>query len=365
MRHRFLSLCPYFAMFPESFAQRWINHLSQPGDVVADPFSGGGTTAFQALLMGRRAFASDINPVAYCLTRAKIRAPTYSGVRRRLEDLEASFRPGAWQRLGRQLPLFFHAAFHPETLAQILYLRDRLKWGASDVDCFTAALALRCLHGESHKSPAYLSNRMPRTISTKPAYSIRYWEERSLVAPRRDAFEVLRNQAEFRFATPPPETRGRAYRIDVRQLPGITRHFPGLARLVITSPPYLDVTSFEEDQWLRLWFLGYESRPTKRRISPDDRHESAAKYWEFIADSWRSLESITAPKADVVIRLGGRGVDAGQLIDGLRRTSSQLTRRVRLVSSEVSQLQGRQTRSFRPETKGCRIEVDCHFRFCH
>ena len=55
MRHRLHALCPYFAMFPESFAETWIDQLSKPGEIVLDPFSGRGTTAFQSMLMGRQA----------------------------------------------------------------------------------------------------------------------------------------------------------------------------------------------------------------------------------------------------------------------------------------------------------------------
>src|SRR5260370_33378460 len=71
MRHRFHALCPYFAMFPESFASTWIERLTKPGEVVLDPFSGRGTTAFQALLMRRRAIACDVNDVASWPRRAK------------------------------------------------------------------------------------------------------------------------------------------------------------------------------------------------------------------------------------------------------------------------------------------------------
>ena len=59
MRNRFLSLCPYFAMFPESFAETWIERLTSPGQVVLDPFCGRGTTPFQAVLMNRRAIGVD------------------------------------------------------------------------------------------------------------------------------------------------------------------------------------------------------------------------------------------------------------------------------------------------------------------
>ena len=75
-------------MFPEGFAEKWINELTGPGDLVVDPFCGRGTTPFQALLMGRNALAGDINPVAYCLTAAKTRGPSLSTVRRRIGELE-------------------------------------------------------------------------------------------------------------------------------------------------------------------------------------------------------------------------------------------------------------------------------------
>ena len=41
MRHRFHALCPYFAMFPESFAENWIKRLTRPKDIVLDPSAAG------------------------------------------------------------------------------------------------------------------------------------------------------------------------------------------------------------------------------------------------------------------------------------------------------------------------------------
>jgi hypothetical protein len=127
-----------------------------------------------------------------------------------------------------------------------------------------AALVLGSLHGESDKSQSYFSNQMPRTISTKPLYSIRFWQERGLVAPERDVFAVLRKRLDFRYQSSPPQKRATVFEMDMREL---HRH---LAKerigLVITSPPYLDVTNFEEDQWLRLWFLGNKPRPTYNEV---------------------------------------------------------------------------------------------------
>jgi len=55
--------------------QEYIKHYSRPGDLVCDPFSGSGVTPVEALVLGRRAVASDINPVARFITRMTAVAP--------------------------------------------------------------------------------------------------------------------------------------------------------------------------------------------------------------------------------------------------------------------------------------------------
>lgn len=160
MRHRFHALCPYFAMFPESFVEKWVSRISKPGDVGLDMFCGRGTAPFQSLLMDRDAIGCDINPVAYCVTRAKTNAPPASSVRRRVSVLEAQFRDADWAALAADLPEFFRYAFSFRTLRQLLFLRSVLRWRRSDTDCMIAALVLGSLHGESRRSSSYLSNQM-------------------------------------------------------------------------------------------------------------------------------------------------------------------------------------------------------------
>jgi len=133
-------------------------------------------------------------------------------------------------------------------------------------------------------------------------------------------------------------------------------------RCVITSPPYLDVTSFEEDQWLRLWFLGGEPHPTYRVVSKDDRHERPAKYWDLISDIWRVLGQMLAKSAKIVIRLGAKTIDPEQLGKRLQATAISSRRKVSLVESEVSEIKGRQTDSFRPGSTGCIREADFYFQ---
>jgi hypothetical protein len=160
-------------MFPEAFVRRNVLAWSKRDDVVLDPFSGRGTTVFESLVNGRVAIGCDTNPVAACLSKAKADPPKLRNVIVRLAELEKQsvrFKSKAPETKDE----FFSYCFHEETLRQLLFLTKKLEWRTSNVDCFIAALALGCLHGESHRTEACFSNRMPRTISTKPAYSVRW-----------------------------------------------------------------------------------------------------------------------------------------------------------------------------------------------
>jgi len=362
-RHRFHSICPYFAMFPEAFAEIWIERLTKPGDIILDPFCGRGTALFQALLMQRNAAGCDTNPVAYCVTKAKTNAPPVSSIRRRLTILEKGYIAADWESTRRRLPRFFRFAYNSYTLREILYLRAKLQWQKSDTDCMIAAIVLGILHGESEKSQSYLSNQMPRTISTKPRYSMDYWSKHGYKAPKRDVFELLRNRLSFRYESPLPEGRAFVARMDMRNLPSIAKRLPSPIRCVITSPPYLDVTNYEEDQWLRLWFLGGEPNAKYGKFSKDDRHESAERYWNMISDMWGVLGKILHENADVVIRLGGKNLVPSEIAENLLAESESSNRKVNMVGDyEVSAIRRRQTDSFRPGARGCSMEVDCHFR---
>ncbi len=60
----------YRACFKPQLPAFFIERLTQPRDRVYDPFSGRGTTALQAALMGRAPAANDINPLSDNAVRA-------------------------------------------------------------------------------------------------------------------------------------------------------------------------------------------------------------------------------------------------------------------------------------------------------
>jgi len=365
MRSPLHALCPYFAMFPEAFVEHNIRLFTRPGDYVFDPFSGRGTTILQALLMARNAAGSDINPVAFCLSAAKADVPCQEFVLRALNRLECEYMTYSQQDLEEErasLPPFFKRAFYFVTLRQILFLRRRLDWCSDRVHRFIAALVLGSLQGEMDRSKSYFSNQMPRTICPKPGYSLRYWRSRNLWPKKRDIFSILRERAKLRLGGERPRKKGLVTLRDVREVGG---SFPSLrhkVKAVITSPPYFNTTNTEEDQWLRLWFLGHEPRPTYNQISRDDRHTSKNSYWRFLAEAWNGIRPLVQPNAVLVCRLGAKGMLEEEISNGLiTSVMSAFPDAYLLTPPTRSEIRKRQTEAFRPGSSGCLFEVDYVF----
>lgn len=347
-------------MFPESFVEK---HLaaSRYSGVVFDPFCGRGTTLFESLLRERNAAGCDIHPVAACVTGAKCNPPGYDELFSRLDQLQSSFSISETKNIPAALSEFFLLCFHSETLNQILYLRSSLNWQDNRTDRFLAALCLGALHGESHRSPNYFSNRMPRTISTKPGYSIRWWQKHGYKPPHRDVFEILRRMVGYRFRTPPPTRRAIVALADARNASKEFIELSGRVTDVITSPPYLDTTNYREDQWLRLWFLGGLATTSYSR--EDHRHYNKKSYWSFLEQAWSGVAPLLAREARFVIRIGGRRLEKNEMLSSLQETLTHgLGRTVRTMDHGVTTpVKRTQANSFRGSKASPAVEHDFCF----
>lgn len=346
-------------MFPEEFVAEQLFRHTTVGELVFDPFCGRGTTVFESLLQGRRAAGNDINPVAACVAGAKADAPELLAIMARIDSLEARYDG----KSGQAPTIFFETCFAAKTLGEILYLRDRLDWQNDKVDRFIAAMMLGALHGESHRSGLYLSNRMPRTISTKPEYSVRWWKAKGLTAPERDSFDVLRRLAAFRYRMPPSSRSGLVKQGDARYVGLNFASIHGQVKLVVTSPPYLDTTDYAEDQWLRLWFLGGACRPVARQHK-DDRITRASVYWTFLRESWSGMQPLLDDEAVVVIRIGGATLTRDDLFQGVSKSLEEgldnFTVRP-LTAGITSYIRPRETSAFRPTAAKDHVEHDFTF----
>jgi site-specific DNA-methyltransferase (adenine-specific) len=204
-------------------------------------------------------------------------------------------------------------AFHPGTLAQLLFVRSSLSL-ADPTDRFLGAAISGILHG---KSASYLSEVMPNTFSMAPRYVRDFIARTAFSSPSRDVFDSTERKIVRLFRQPQPARRGVALLGDARDAGTRAREalrvrgLPDRARLVVTSPPYLRVVKYGYYNWLRTWFLGFDSREIDRRL--DDAHHREP-YLAFLAQVLAGLRPVLAEDAVIVLVIGDVELDRGRRI---------------------------------------------------
>lgn len=66
---------PYFTRRAWNVVQAYIQHYTQPGDLVLDPFGGGGVTLIESLVLRRRAIHLDISPLSIFIAQHLAESP--------------------------------------------------------------------------------------------------------------------------------------------------------------------------------------------------------------------------------------------------------------------------------------------------
>ncbi|HEY8238831.1 MAG TPA: DNA methyltransferase [Candidatus Limnocylindrales bacterium] len=323
--HSLHPMCSYLASFPATLAHAFIARYSRPGDVVLDPFSGRGTTPLQATAEGRIGVGNDLNPFAHLLTAAKVEPPTVAEARTRTTALRLAWASSsrAWLEQAAAIqaapatggptpvPDEVALAFHPRTFAQVLFLRATLDQ-RTPVDRFLVAAIAGMLHG---KTPSYLSTLMPNTFSMAPRYVREFAARTGFESPERDAFDRLDAKLTRLFRDAPPRTAGLALLGDARDAGTRAsaelraRRLPDRARLVITSPPYLRVVKYGYYNWLRTWFLGFDSKAIDASL--DDAHHRAP-YLEFLRTVLHDLRPAMTDDGIAVLVIGDVATDRGR-----------------------------------------------------
>jgi DNA modification methylase len=82
----------YPAKFIPQLAARLIKENSNIEDLICDPFMGSGTTLVEAIVRDRRAYGTDVNPVAVLITKAKTTPIEPEKLERKVHSLQKAIR---------------------------------------------------------------------------------------------------------------------------------------------------------------------------------------------------------------------------------------------------------------------------------
>jgi hypothetical protein len=294
---RWAGLGPYYAMFPVTFARKAIECFSKPGETVIDPFCGRGTSNYVAQVLGRNSFGCEINPVGWIYAKVKTSpARQISKLQKRVDEISA-------MRLDEDfLPEneFQEWAWCGEVLAFIKSARRNLDWKGSKTDRTLAAFLLVYLHA---KVGGGLSNQMRQSKSLSPDYSVRWWKSRSMRPPQVNPSEYLKSRINWRYSRgfQSSVVKTKIYLGDARKGLGYYRQEP--ASLILTSPPYLGVTNYQYDNWIRLWALGGPNFPDWGQAH---RHNSRVRYTDLLNDVFSMVKNRSRDDACVIVRTDKR-----------------------------------------------------------
>jgi len=85
----------YWARRSWAVFRRIVQVFTKPGDVILDPFAGGGTTLVEGLIARRRVIAIDVNPLAVRIMRHEVAPLDIQAYRRAVRRLGEAVEPAA------------------------------------------------------------------------------------------------------------------------------------------------------------------------------------------------------------------------------------------------------------------------------
>ena len=238
---------------PALYAALFIRWLTEPGDVVYDPFSGRGTTALEACLLQRIGLGSDANPMAWTLTAAKSNPPSRDRLKQRIDELRRRMRA----RSISHVPGKIRYCFTPRRCHSWCPSRIECLYCEAMIDSSTPCSWEFCTRTSRRWHPERLTVAMPNTFAMAPNYVRKYIGRHRLKAPEVDVLAAVQARIEDLDIPSAELRRGSAWLQDVRspiEWPK-ERH---KASLIFASPPYLQVMKYGKMNWIRLWLLGHE-----------------------------------------------------------------------------------------------------------
>ena len=321
----------YRACFKPQLPRFFIERLTQPCDVVYDPFMGRGTTPVEAALLGRVPWGNDVNPLSLTFSRPRLYPPTLDEIAAGLKRINLS----DYDEFPEDLLVFYH----PETLGEICALkkyflsrRDRERVHAASlseasavtkgagttasprrsgpkstlldsVDDWLCMVALNRLTGHS---PGFFS---VYTLPPNQAVSIQSQrkinQKRNQIPPRRDVAKLIRKKSRQLLSDVSPAVRATLAQIAdcarfIDSPADSTSELPANSvSLVVTSPPFLDVVQYADDNWLRCWFLGIDPKSVKLTVP-----KKLANWAAAMTSVFRELHRVLKTGGHVAFEVG-------------------------------------------------------------
>jgi hypothetical protein len=292
----------YRACFKPQLPRYFIERYSKEGDIIYDPFMGRGTTIIEAALLKRNVIGNDVNPLSTILAAPRLDIPEIDAVERRLTEISFSKKAKA----DIDLSMFYH----PETEAEIVslqkYLAIRKKERKEDrVDRWIRMVATNRLTG--HSSGFFSVYTLPPNQATQPKSQIRINRLRNQTPEYRNIKNIIlkktgtllkRVSEHERENLNTVRDQARFLSTDARRTSNINAK---TIQLTVTSPPFLNIVQYSNDNWLRCWFNSLDDRAIAAHITMS---RTIDEWCSVMGGVFIELFRITQPAGYVAFEVG-------------------------------------------------------------
>jgi len=291
-------------------AARLVRAVSEPGQTVLDPFCGSGSVLVEAILAGRRARGTDLNPLAVRIARLKtslMDAPTRAAMVTEAAVVSASADERRRRRAGatRRYPQEDVEAFEPHVLLELDSLRAGIAQIAASpvvrnaLEIVLSAILVKLSRRSSDTSAA----RTPRRLAAGFA-------ARLFVRKAEELASRLADVAALAPADAVPAT------IEIDDAARLRTVGASTVDAVVTSPPYVATYDYLDHHALRMRWLGLDTHAfsagemgARRRYDRLDVDAARAAWQRELAAVLRSMSRVCRTGARVAVLVADSAVD--------------------------------------------------------
>jgi len=292
----------YRACFKAQLPRFFIELLTQENDIVYDPFAGRGTTLLEAALLNRNVIANDINPLNKILLKPRLLPPSINEIKKRLDLI--IFYDGL--KADIDLSMFYHPKTESEIVSLKKYLSQKKKKNTEDnVDQWIRMVATNRLTGHSKGFFSVYTLPPNQAISQDRQKQIN--DKRKQNPAYRDVKKIIFGKTESLFKDINKKTieqlncfgnKALFLTVDARNTKEIENNS---IQLTVTSPPFLDVVQYADDNWLRCWFNEIDIKKIESKITMAKKIEGWSKVMSKV---FEELYRITKNKGFVAFEVG-------------------------------------------------------------
>jgi DNA modification methylase len=273
----------YRACFKPQLPNYFIKKYTNPGEIVYDPFGGRGTTAIEAVLLGRNIIQNDVNPISTIFAKGRIFAPSLEEIETRINEIPMhdDFVSDI------DLSMFYQKNTLDEILSYKAYFLEKEKSKTIDsIDDWIRMVATNRLTG--HSKGFFSVYTLPPNQAVSCARQLVINEKRNQTPEYKDTKKLILKKSKQLLS-----------KIDSEQLSNLrgssansvflnnpASNTPEIqsesVALVVTSPPFLDVVQYDDDNWLRCWFNNVDISEIGKKITMAKDVNTWSKQMELV-----------------------------------------------------------------------------------